>query len=122
MKSMSTSLLAAGLLTIATATQATSPPAPGQEWSPALTSERLQQLQFKRALIEPTRRAMLNRQSVLRDSISRSAARSLPYGVAVTGARSIPVLMATYAIHRVIRIQLRIFSENSSMARGRRAL
>ncbi|MCH7727222.1 MAG: M6 family metalloprotease domain-containing protein, partial [Planctomycetes bacterium] len=77
--------------------QATAPPAPGQDWSPALTKERLRQLQFKRSLIAPARQARLNRQRAASGAMTRNAALSAPYGIAVAGSRSIPVLTGTYA-------------------------
>ncbi len=89
--------LGMSLAAAAVVTHATAPPAPGQDWSPALTGERLQQLQFKRALIAPARQARLNRQRAASGEINMAAALSAPYGVAVAGSRSIPVLTATYA-------------------------
>lgn len=90
-------LVGMSLAALAFVAQATAPPAPGQDWSPSLTAERLQQLQYKRALIAPARQARLNRQRAARGDMTMIAARNAPYGVVIAGSRSIPVLTGTYA-------------------------
>ena len=76
---------------------ATIPPAPGQDWPPLLTAQRLQQFQFTRSLMAPTQQMRLNRLRMARGEITRAAASSAPYGMVVSGTRSIPVLTATFA-------------------------